>query len=183
MPIARQPVKRAMLTAVELETVALAPQDEDVEEIPELSEGAALVVDDGAEFVLSTNKKFDLILVDGFNEHAHPGQLNSLPFYQACRSCLNDQGVMAVNLLGLCKGVLGGFTHILPAFDERALLFPSCKSGNTIAFATEGERINISLDDLKDRVATLKEETGMNLSTTLDRLIESGLCKDNSLSI
>jgi hypothetical protein len=85
--------------------------------------------------------------------------------------------------LGLCKGVQGGFAHILTAFDERALLFPSCKSGNTIGFATEGERININLDDLRDRIATLKEETGMNLSTTLDRLIESGLCKDNTLSI
>ena len=172
----------AHLTIVEIEPDVVAAARHFFK-LPEDDKRIHMVVDDGAEFVLSTNKKFDLILVDGFNEHAHPGQLNSLPFYQACRSCLNDQGVMAVNLLGLCKGVLGGFTHILTAFDERALLFPSCKSGNTSACATEGERINISLDDLKDRVATLKEETGMNLSTTLDRLIESGLCKDNSLSI
>ena len=140
-------------------------------------------MDPHAVYALHLEKKFDLILVDGFNEHAHPGQLNSLPFYQACRSRLSDQGIMAVNLLGLCKGVLGGFAHILTAFNERALLFPSCESGNTIAFATEGELVNINLEDLKTAAIALQEDTGLNLLPTLSRLEKSNICTNSTLII
>lgn len=172
----------AHLTIVEIEPDVVAAARHFFK-LPEDEKRIHMIVGDGAEFVLSTNKKFDLILVDGFNEHAHPGQLNSLPFYQACRSCLSDQGVMAVNLLGLCKGVLGGFTHILTAFNERALLFPSCQSGNTIAFATEGELVNINLDDLKTAAIALQADTGLNLLPTLYRLEKAKTCTNNILII
>lgn len=172
----------AHLTIVEIEPDVVATARHFFK-LPEDDKRIHMIIGDGAEFVLGTNKKFDLILVDGFNEHAHPGQLNSLPFYQACRSCLSDQGVMAVNLLGLCKGVLGGFAHILTAFNERALLFPSCPSGNTIAFATEGELVNIDLEDLKTAAIALKEDSGLNLLPTLSRLEKAKICKDNTLTI
>jgi len=44
---------------------------------------------------LNSNKKFDLILVDGFDEKARTGALETLPFYQACRACLSSAGMMA----------------------------------------------------------------------------------------
>ncbi len=149
--------------------------------LPEDDRRIHMVIGDGAEYMLATDKKFDLILVDGFNEHAQPGQLNSLPFYQACRSRLSRQGIMAVNLLGLSKGVLGGFAHIHQAFDERALMFPSCESGNTIAFAVDGDEISIHLDDMKEGALSLKEETGLNLLPTLARLAQARTCKNNTL--
>jgi spermidine synthase len=168
----------AHLTIVEIEPAVVAAARHFFK-LPEDDKRIHMVIGDGAEFVLGTNKKYDLILVDGFNEHAHPGQLNSLPFYQACRSRLNDQGIMAVNLLGLCKGVLGGFAHIHTAFDDRALLFPSCESGNTIAFATEGEPVDIDLDVLTEKALAFKEETGLNLLPTLTRLVPA--CANNRL--
>ncbi|MGB8517732.1 MAG: spermidine synthase, partial [Gallionella sp.] len=140
-----------------------------------------LIIADGVEYVLGTDKKFDLILVDGFNEHAHPGGLNTLPFYQACRSHLTEQGVMAVNLIGLSRGVMGGFTYISKAFEDRALMFPSCESGNTIAFAAEGDAINISFDDLKENAENLKEKTGLNLLPTLTRLAQAKTCLNDTL--
>jgi spermidine synthase len=170
----------AHLTIVEIEpgVVAAARQ---FFKLPEDDKRIHLVVGDGAEYVLGTDKKFDLILVDGFNEHAHPGALNTLPFYQACRSRLSNVGVLAVNLLGLSRGVMGGFAHICTAFEDRALMFPSCESGNTIAFAAEGETIEISLDDLKENALTLKEEAGLNLLPTLTRLAQAKTCLNNTL--
>ncbi len=159
----------AHLTIVEIEPSVVAAARHFFK-FPDDDKRIHLIVADGAEYILGTDKKFDLILVDGFNEHAHPGQLNSLPFYQACRSRLNDQGVLAVNLLGLCTGVIGGFAHILKAFDEQALLFPRCESGNTIAFAREGDPVCICLDEFKAAVLTLKTNTGLNLLPTLARL-------------
>lgn len=170
----------AHLTIVEIEpgVVAAARQ---FFKLPEDDKRINMVIADGVEYVLGTDKKFDLILVDGFNEHAHPGGLNTLPFYQACRTRLSDDGVLAVNLLGLSRGVLGGFAHIFNAFEERALMFPSCESGNTIAFAAEGDAIAISFDDLKENALVLKEQTGLNLLPTLARLAQARTCLNDTL--
>lgn len=170
----------AHLTIVEIEPkVVMAARQ--FFKLPEDDKRIHLIIADGVDYVLSTDKRFDLILVDGFNEHAHPGGLNTLPFYQACRSHLTEQGVMAVNLIGLSRGVMGGFTYISKAFEDRALMFPSCQSGNTIAFAAEGDAINISFDDLKESAENLKEKTGLNLLPTLTRLAQAKTCLNDTL--
>lgn len=172
----------AHLTIVEIEpAVVMAARQ--FFKLPEDDKRINLVIGDGVEYIFNHDKKFDLILVDGFNEHAHPGGLNTLPFYQACRTRLSDQGIMAVNLLGLCKGVMGGFEYILKAFDDRALMFPSCESGNTIAFAAEGETVNIAFDDMKENAEDLKEKTGLNLLPTLTRLAQAKTCLNNTLTM
>lgn len=111
----------AHLTIVEIEPKVVAAAYQYFK-MPEDEKRIHLIVGDGAEFVINTEKKFDLILVDGFNEHAHPGELNTLPFYQMCRTRLTDQGILGVNLIGLSRGVLGGFAYILEAFDQLSLI-------------------------------------------------------------
>jgi spermidine synthase len=172
----------AHLTIVEIEPSVVAAARQFFK-LPEDDKRIHMIIADGVDYVLGTDKKFDLILVDGFNEHAHPGGLNTLPFYQACRSCLSEQGIMAVNLIGLSRGVLGGFAYITEAFDDRALMFPSCESGNTIAFAAEGDAINICFDDLKENAEKLKEATGLNLLPTLTRLAQAKTCLNDTLVI
>ena len=172
----------AHLTIVEIEPrVAIAAKQ--YFKMPEDDKRIHLMIADGAQYVLGTEKKFDLILVDGFNERARPGELNTLPFYQACRTRLTEQGIMAVNLIGLTRGVQDSFIHIATAFDKRALMFPSCDSGNVIAFATAGEAIKIALDDLRERAADLKENTGLNLLPTVTRLEQSTTCPGGFLTL
>jgi len=128
-----------------------------------------IVIADGVEYMQTCAQTYDLILVDGFNEHAHPGDLNALPFYEACRARLSEQGVLVVNLIGLSPGVKGGFAHIEAAFNGRALMFPKCKSGNTIAFATMGG-VSIPLSELKERAVALEQRIGLALMPTLNKL-------------
>lgn len=129
-----------------------------------------VVIGDGVDYMKASGQTFDLILVDGFNEHARPGDLNTLPCYQACRLRLSEQGVLVVNLIGLSHGVKGGFAHIESAFENRALMFPKCKSGNTIAFAATAGVINRSLDELKKRWLVFEQRTGIALLPILTRL-------------
>jgi spermidine synthase len=152
----------AQLTVVEIEprVVAMARQ---YFELPDDPARLNIVIGDGFEFMQNTDQTFDLILVDGFNEHAHPGELNTLPFYRACRARLNKQGLLAVNLIGLSNNSKGGFAHIESAFEHRAVLFPRCKSGNTIAFAATGEPIDVALDELHERTLVLEARTGLAL--------------------
>ena len=48
----------------------------------------AVVIGDGADYMLAGERRFDYILVDGFDADARAGALDTLPFYQACRARL-----------------------------------------------------------------------------------------------
>jgi spermidine synthase len=68
--------------------------------LPNHSQGAYedprlnLVIDDGMRFVATTEEKFDVIISDS-TDPIGPGEvLFSENFYQACRRCLNDGGVL-----------------------------------------------------------------------------------------
>ncbi|GAB4114973.1 MAG: hypothetical protein Fur0026_00150 [Sideroxydans sp.] len=172
----------AHLTIVEIEprVVVAAKQ---YFKLPEDDKRIHLVIADGAQYILGSDKKFDLILVDGFNEKARPGELNTLPFYQACRARLTAQGILAVNLIGMARGVQDSFARIAAAFDDRALMFPSCDSGNVIAFASAGDAIEIALKDLRERAAELKANSGLNLLPTITRLEQSTTCAGGLLQL
>jgi spermidine synthase len=121
--------------------------------------------------------------VDGFDENARAGGLDTLPFYQAARAHLNENGIMAVNLLGRSHGFKESVARIHTAFAGRAIAFPSCDSGNTIAFAACGESISLSLADLKEQASALKEKTGLNLQPALSRLEQAQTCSGNILQL
>ncbi len=165
----------AKLTVVEIEpnVVAAARQ---YFKLPEDSLRLNIVIGDGAEYVLNSTKTYDLILVDGFDADARAGVLDTLPFYQAVRAHLNNNGIMSVNLLGRSKGFGASVERISKAFENRAIAFPSCDSGNTICFAAAGNDINVAIDDLKDQALELKEKTGLNLLPTLTRLEQAQTC-------
>jgi len=162
----------AHLTVVEIEpdVVAAARQ---FFKLPEDPKRINLVIGDGVEYVLNSDKKFDLILVDGYDENASSGALDTLPFYQGCRARLSDDGVLSVNLLTSNRRFDGSIKRIAEAFDDRALAFPSCESGNAIALAADGDPVEISFYDLREKALELHKETGLNLMPTIARLERS----------
>jgi spermidine synthase len=165
----------AKLTVVEIEprVVAAARQ---FFKLPDDPKRLNIVIADGAKFVAENDKTYDLILVDGFDADARPGELDTLPFYQMCRARLNNHGVLAVNLLGRSRGYSVSLEKLREAFDTRALVFPSSESGNVIALAATGAPIRIALDDLKEQAEILKANTGVNLLPTLTRIERSQTC-------
>ena len=171
----------AHLTVVEIEPAVVAAARQFFK-LPEDPKRLHLVIGDGAEYMLGSSKKFDLILVDGFDENARSGALESLPFYQACRAHLSENGIAAVNFLTRNNRRLDASLKCLAkAFDDRALVFPSCESGNAIAFAAAGDPVEISFDDLKENALALKVHTGLNLLPTLVRLAQARTCLNNRL--
>ncbi|MBH1976702.1 MAG: fused MFS/spermidine synthase, partial [Rhodocyclales bacterium] len=58
---------------------------------------------DGADFIIQTKQKYDLILVDGFDSKARAGRLDTLPFYLDCKTRLTSDGMLCVNLLARRK--------------------------------------------------------------------------------
>lgn len=53
-----------------------------------------IVIDDGANFVNTTDKKFDVIISDSTDPIGPGGALFTLDFYGACKKCLNPNGIL-----------------------------------------------------------------------------------------
>ena len=162
----------AHLTVVEIkpDVVAAARQ---FFKLPEDPKRIDMVIGDGMEYMLGSERKFDLILVDGYDENASSGALNSVPFYQNCRSRLGNNGIMSVNLLTSDRRFNASIARIAEAFEDRVLSFPSCDSGNAIALAASGEPVDISFFDLRAKALELNRDTGLNLMPSIARLEQS----------
>lgn len=129
-----------------------------------------VVIGCGADYMLQGGPAFDYILVDGFDPDARSGPLDTAPFYQACRARLSENGLLAINLLGRNRGFKASVDRLTEAFEGRVAVFPSCDSGNTIAFATGGAPVAVPLDTLRERAAVLKKASRLDLLPTLSRL-------------
>ncbi|MDD5297249.1 MAG: fused MFS/spermidine synthase [Rhodocyclaceae bacterium] len=151
--------------------------------LPDDPERIRIELADGVKFVAEDQEEYDLILVDGFDDKARAGKLDAVPFYAACRRRLASDGLMVVNLLGHYRGFKGAIERISEAFEGRALLFPSCDSGNAIAFAAVGDPVAIPLTELKSNAQALKRDAGLNLLPTLARLQEAASCKEGVLRL
>jgi len=125
---------------------------------------------DGADFVVKTKQRYDLILVDGFDADARTGRLDTLPFYLDCRARLADDGVLCVNLLSRRKDFAKSVARLEEAFEGRAIAFSSCDSGNAIALGTIAVSPAPTFVELKAAAKALKQETGLNLLPTISRL-------------
>lgn len=162
------------LPTTKITVVEIDPQVEIVArlhfKLPDDPPRLRVVIGDGAAYMLASGRHYDYILVDGFDKNARAGVLDTLPFYQACRSRLSDRGLLTVNLLGRERGFQASVSRINAAFDGRALVFPSCDSGNAIAFAAAGDAVDVGFDELISKANQCRTETGLNLLPTIARL-------------
>ena len=162
------------LPATRITVVEIDPQVEIIArlhfKLPDDPKRLRVIIADGAQVMLEDGKKFDSILVDGFDKSGRAGMLDTLPFYQACRARLSDDGLLAVNLLGHSRGFKASVTRIATAFDDRSLALPASSSGNVIAFACAGTPVDVSTDTLFARALALSKQSGLNLTPTVERL-------------
>jgi spermidine synthase len=165
------PQVRIQVVEIEPRVVAAAHQ---FFRLPDEDARLAIHIGCGADYVLNTQRRFDYILVDGYDRNARAGVLDTLPFYQAVRSRLSDTGLMAVNLFGRSRGFRASLERIITAFEDRAIAFPSCDSGNVVAFGAAGEQIELPIAALREHAQALKDRTGMDLLPTVTRLEQAG---------
>jgi len=154
------------ITVVEIDAQVLAaarqffrlPDDERVE----------VVLADAVDYVASTPRRFDLVIVDGFDGNGRPGPLDSLRFYRACGERLARDGILAVNLLTRTRGVKASVQRLRAAFGDRVRVMKPSVDGNAIALAGLAD----ARDDAESRAAAraLRADTGLNLLPALARL-------------
>ena len=165
---------RARLTVAEIDPrmEAMARQ---CFKLPDDAERIRIHVADGADFVIGTRQRFDLILVDGFDADARPGQLDSVPFYLDCRARLADEGIFCVNLLSRRREFGASVGRLRDAFEHHLLALPSGDAGNAIVIAARPDAVppSLTFEELTAAAKALRKSTGLNLSPLLARLAQA----------
>jgi len=96
-----------------------------------------VVVDDGARFVQQRRGRFDLLLVDGYDETGIPAALSTQPFYDDCQASLADGGAAAFNLY--CADAAAHVARLQRAFGEdRVVVVEEPRQSNRVAIAWTG---------------------------------------------
>jgi spermidine synthase len=160
---------RARLTVVEIspEVIAAARQFFKLPDSPRLR----IEVADGHDYVAASDREFDLIVVDGYDERGRTGMLDTLPFYVNCRARISPRGLAVVNLVDRRRGAAtASAARIAAAFDGRALALPPSGDGNTIAIAAAGDATHATVAQLARRASALRTATGLDLAPTVKRL-------------
>ena len=101
--------------------------------IPDDDERLQVHLGDGARFLQSRRGCYDLLLVDGYDEHGIPGALSTQQFYDDCRDALAPGGVMSVNLFA--TGSTAHLELIGRSFGGRMVVLEETKMSNRVAFA------------------------------------------------
>ena len=91
---------------------------------------------DAADFMQHCEAEFDVILVDGFDQHGLSPQLATAEFFQDCKKALTPRGMLVVNLHGCDSRYETVFNQIQQTFDGYAMDVTCSKSSNRVAFAS-----------------------------------------------
>lgn len=171
---------RARITVVEIlpQVVAAARQ---FFKLPDDDARVHIEIGDGHDFVASSKRRFDLILVDGFDDMGRPGMLDTVPFYLNCRERLGRRGMLSVNLLTRRRGARPSEERLRHAFEERALLMPPSEAGNAVALAAAGVPIDETYAELRANAARLKQHTGLDLHPAIARLAAGSRARGDRL--
>ncbi|KQY52339.1 fused MFS/spermidine synthase [Lysobacter sp. Root494] len=121
-------------------------------------------LDDGARFLQGRRGRFDLLLVDGYDETGIPDALSTQAFYDDCRESLAEAGAAAFNLY--CADAATHVGRLRNAFGEdHVLVIEELRQSNRVAIAWTGpdrESAEMSLSsaalrDLARVFATVRE--------------------------
>jgi spermidine synthase len=134
--------------------------------VPENGPRFNVICGDGADFVKEKTSKFDVLIVDGFNDSGQPEQLCSQEFYDDCYELLAPQGILVVNLLGPDQRSTELIKRISTSFHKEVLALNAYESHNTIAFAFKDDLLSLPEHVLLGRLGSLELDHMINLSLT-----------------
>lgn len=131
----------------------------------DLSKDVDVFVEDGRAFLKASQKKYDVIMVDAYQDITIPFQLSSVEFFTLVSNHLNDNGNMVVNM-NMYSSQDGGINDYLCGTIRKVF-----SSAYTVL--TEGTNIELVASnnyDVKERLAT-------NIDSIVDAPLKSMMQK------
>lgn len=128
---------QARLTIVEISSEVLAAARQFFK-LPEDDEHIEIRIAEGHDFLAGAKSRFDLILVDAYDDKGRAGMIDSVPFYMNCRERLSRRGMAAFNLLTRTRGAAPALARIRQAFGDHMQPLPITEAGNVVVLAGVG---------------------------------------------
>ena len=146
------------VTAVELNESVIAICNS-MFKLPPLDERLDVLEMDAMDFVLdpANHGAFDVLQCDLYAATARGPVLDTPEFYQACKHCLADGGIMTVNLFGDHPSFAKNIKAMKFAF-EHVICLPEVHEGNVVALCFR-DRPALDKEALAARAAQIVAET------------------------
>ena len=121
-----------------------------------LSEDIPVTTYDGRAFLNATEKKYDVIMVDAYQDITIPFQMSSVEFFQLVKEHLNENGVMVVNMnmRGEKNGSINQYlSDTIGSVFNSEYIVDVKNSTNRELFASENQNV---MDDLAENISKIK---------------------------
>jgi spermidine synthase len=139
--------------------------------LPQENRKLRIEIGDGYRFMATVRKRYDLILVDGFDAKVCAGDLDSSAFYRNCHARLAARGWLATNLVSRRGKPTASIERMGKVFQGALLALPP-NEANTIVLATAGESVRVPGEALYSAARKLKSQSGLDLTKTLTGLLD-----------
>lgn len=128
------------IVAVEINPHVLALRDDFL--IPKDNHRFTVIQGDGALFLRCPPKRYDVLLLDGFEPGGMPSRLCSQRFYEHCHEALHPNGILVANLHTLHPHFDVYLGRIKNVFKDSVLVVEESEPGNTTVFAGKGRLLS-----------------------------------------
>ena len=97
--------------------------------------GVLIHCENGSDYVnrIPSEKKYDLVLIDAYNEHGMSAKIYNASFFEKCTAHLAPNGVLSCNLWSGKKTHLEQVQHDLEASLESTIFIPVADRGNIVS--------------------------------------------------
>lgn len=152
--------------------------------LPEDDERLQVLIGDGAAHIGRTEEASqDLIMMDAYSATGIAAPLATTDFFAACRDCLSDEGVLAVNLWGSDKRFTDYFQRLSQVFEGRVLGLPARQKGNVVVFAFRKGLNSPQWARLSERAEKLKQQYGLEFDEFVTDLARMNPHNDRRLFV
>ena len=157
----------AHITVVEINPHVIALRQSFL--LPEDDDRFQVVQMDAAHFMAQTEQSFDVVFVDGFDQHGMPEQLCSPQFYSDCRRVLCVGGVAVANLHRFSAYRDVYVDRIEAAFDGALWIVNAPGTTNCVVFAMHGFSKDTKFSYSKHKPAHMSEDAWVQISPSVAR--------------
>jgi spermidine synthase len=124
---------------------------------------------DAADFMSQTEQTFEVVFVDGFDQHGMPEQLCSTQFYADCRRVLHSGGMAVANLHRFSAYRDVYVDRMEAAFAGALWVVNAPGTTNCVVFAMNDFSKDIKLSYSKHKPAHLSDEAWVQISPSIAR--------------
>ncbi len=171
-----------VISAVELDPDVIALRDAFF--VPADDERLQIIEGDGAEFIATTEKGIDALLVDAFDRTGFAPALANREFFENAYAKLSGNGVLVVNLAGDKESYAGLIGEAMHVFDDQVIVISVPDDGNHILYAFKEKYFEPRWRWLHNHAKELRARLGLDFpafAQQMERSAKLGLARREAI--